>query len=151
MVGDKRPDKIKALVAVEPIGPTFLDRPVGKLAYGITAIPLEFDPPIKDAADLKPVLRKAPHPDLIDCYVQSEPARKLPNLARFPIAVVTAEASWIAQHDHGTVDFLRQAGANVEHLRLEAAGIHGNGHAMMLEKNSDEVAAYIAGWIERKI
>ena len=67
------------------------------------------------------------------------------------IAVVTAEASWCAQHDHGTVDYLRQAGADVEHLRLEQAGIHGNGHAMMNEKNSDEVAAYIAGWIEGKV
>jgi hypothetical protein len=27
-------------------------------------------------------------------------------------------------------------------------GIHGNGHSMMLEKNSDEVADLVARWIE---
>jgi acetyl esterase/lipase len=62
--------------------------------------------------------------------------------------VVTAEASWMATDNHGTVDFLRQAGAEVEHLRLEEQGVHGNGHAMMLETNSNEVAAAIGRWIE---
>lgn len=151
VVADARPKLVKAIVAVEPIGPTFVERPIGRLAWGIAAIPLQYDPPLADPADLKPVRRKAPHPDLIDCLVQSEPARRLPNLTGFPMAVVTAEASWVAQQDHGTVDYLRQAGASVEHLRLEEHGIHGNGHAMMNEKNSDEIAAFIANWIERKL
>ena len=26
-------------------------------------------------------------------------------------------------------------------------GIHGNGHAMQLERNSDQIAALLSGWI----
>jgi len=56
----------------------------------------------------------------------------------------------MATDNHGTVDFLRQAGARVEHLRLEEHGVRGNGHAMMLETNSDAVAAVIEDWIVGK-
>jgi hypothetical protein len=82
--------------------------------------------------------------------VQQPPARQLPNLSGFPIVVVTAEASWMATDNHGTVDFLRQGGAWVEHLRLEDQGVRGNGHAMMLETNSNEVARVIGDWIVGK-
>ena len=85
--------------------------------------------------------------DKIAGKVQKEPARRLPNLARVPIVVVTAEASWMAADNHAMVDFLAQAGCQVEHLRLEDKGVHGNGHAMQLESNSDEVAAVIEGWL----
>jgi hypothetical protein len=64
--------------------------------------------------------------------------------------IVTAEASWMATDNHGTVDYLRQAGAQVEHLRLEDHGIRGNGHAMMLEKNSDDIARLLQAWIVRQ-
>ena len=74
---------------------------------------------------------RAPSPGegLIAGKVQKEPARRLPNLARVPIVVVTAEASWMAADNHAMVDFLAQAGCEVEHLRLEDKGVHGNGHA----------------------
>jgi hypothetical protein len=45
------------------------------------------------------------------------------------------------------VDFLAQAGCTVEHVRLEDKGVHGNGHAMQLESNSDEVAGVIESWL----
>jgi hypothetical protein len=48
------------------------------------------------------------------------------------------------------VDFLRQAGAHVDHVRLDECGVRGNGHAMMLETNSDEVAAVIDRWVTEK-
>lgn len=32
-------------------------------------------------------------------------------------------------------------------LNLAGLGIHGNGHAMMLEKNNAEIAAVITDWI----
>jgi hypothetical protein len=35
----------------------------------------------------------------------------------------------------------------VDEIRLGELGIHGNGHAMMLEKNNAEVAAVITDWI----
>jgi hypothetical protein len=32
-------------------------------------------------------------------------------------------------------------------IRLADVGIHGNGHMMMVEKNSDAIAAVIANWL----
>jgi hypothetical protein len=53
----------------------------------------------------------------------------------------------MAADNHAMVDFLAQAGCRVEHVRLEDKGIHGNGHALQLESNSDEVAAAIEEWL----
>lgn len=87
---------------------------------------------------------------MVPYKIQAEPARKLPNLCGFPIVVVTAEASWMAADNHAIVHFLSQAGADVEHMRLEDQGVHGNGHAMQQESNSDEIAAIIGGWISAR-
>ncbi len=150
MVLDARPDLVRAIIAVEPVGPPFSERAGGKLAWGITGAKLTFEPRVENADDLKTEIRPTTRPDTIPCLVQCEPAHKLPNFSGTPIVVVTAEASWMAMDNHGTVDFLAQAGAQVEHLRLEDHGLHGNGHAMMLEINSDDVASVIESWIDRK-
>jgi pimeloyl-ACP methyl ester carboxylesterase len=149
LIADARPDLVKGLIAVEPLGPP-VEAIAGGLTWGITAAPLAYDPPLADPSALRFEKRPAPHPDLVACFVQAEPARQLPNLAKMPIVVVTAEASWMAADNHGMVDYLVQAGASAEHLRLEHHGVHGNGHAMMLETNSDDVAAVIEGWVQRK-
>ena len=47
--------------------------------------------------------------------------------------------------------FLRQAGCDAEHVRLEELGVHGNGHLMMLEKNSREVLDAIMRWLEIRV
>lgn len=151
MVADARPDLVKAIVAVEPVGPPFSERAGGHLAWGITGARLTFEPPAQQASHLATEERAPVKPGTIPCMIQSEPARQLPNFKSIPIVVVTAEASWMALDNHGTVDFLRQAGATVDHLRLEEQGVHGNGHAMMLETNSDEVAAVIEGWIDGNV
>jgi pimeloyl-ACP methyl ester carboxylesterase len=147
LAADARPQLIKAIIAVEPSGPPFTERAGGKLKWGLTASPLTFVPPAAAPEDLDVEERPAVQPGTVACLVQREPARQLPNLKGFPIVIVTAEASWMATDNHGVVDFLRQAGAEVEHLRLEGRAIHGNGHAMMLEKNSDAVAAVLGEWI----
>ncbi|HWG68444.1 MAG TPA: hypothetical protein VN692_03420, partial [Steroidobacteraceae bacterium] len=84
LVADARPGIVKAIVAIEPVGPPFgeIGPSLGTLRWG-----------------------------------------------------VTADASPSSRIDHGTVDFLRQAGVAAEHLRLEEIGIRGNGHLMMLERN----------------
>jgi pimeloyl-ACP methyl ester carboxylesterase len=151
LVADARPDLVKAVVAVEPIGPAFAELPgMGELSWGLTAIPMTFDPPVTDPADIGRDLRQAPEPDLADAYVQAEPARRLPNLSGLPTAVVTAEASWHAQFDHAIVEFLRQAGVDADHVRLADLGIHGNGHMMMLERNNAEVAQAIFQWLAKR-
>ncbi|HUN26492.1 MAG TPA: alpha/beta hydrolase [Steroidobacteraceae bacterium] len=147
LAADARPNLVKAIIAVEPSGPPFTERAGGTLQWGLTAAPLTFDPPAASPSELQLEERAPVRAGTVACRVQKEPARRLPHLEGFPIVVVTAEASWMATDNHGVVDFLRQAGAHIEHLRLEDHGVHGNGHAMMLEINSDAVAAVIERWI----
>ena len=149
LIADARPDLVKAIVAAEPLGPPFAAIS-GPLPYGITHAPLTFDPPLGEGEALASMDMPSPGEGLVPYKVQAEPARRLPNLAKMPIVVVTAEASWMAADNHAIVHFLRQAGADVEHLRLEEHGVHGNGHAMQLEANSDAVAAVIENWLLKK-
>ena len=64
---------------------------------------------------------------------------------------MTAEASYHAPYDHLTSAFLRQAGVEHDFVRLADVGIRGNGHMMMLEKNSLEIAAYLRRWVEAQV
>ena len=141
LIADARPDLVKAIVAVEPLGPPF-EAISGPLPYGITHAPLVFDPPLDDGEVLASADQPSPAEGLVAYTIQAEPARALPNLS-MPITVVTAEASWMAADNHAIVHFLQQAGCDVAHMRLEEHGIHGNGHAMQLEANSDKVAAVV--------
>ncbi|AYO82085.1 alpha/beta hydrolase [Methylobacterium brachiatum] len=165
---DARPDLVKAHVSVEPNGPPFFDVQFrgGKefweksgdgraRAYGLTRMPLTFEPPVKAPEDLV-VAQQAKGTDKaadkgaegqIRCWLQAEPARTLPNLAKVPAVVVTAEASFHATYDACTVAFLTQAGAKPDAIRLADRGLRGNGHMVMLETNSDAVADLVAGWI----
>jgi pimeloyl-ACP methyl ester carboxylesterase len=148
LVADARPQQVRAIVAVEPIGPSFQGAPPGSLTWGLTAIPLAFEPPVSTPDDLG--LTPTTLPSGIPAVLQSEPARKLPKLADVPVAVVTGEASWANGTDPGTVAFLQQAGVPAEHLRLGEHGVHGNGHMMMVERNNGEVAAVIESWLSSK-
>jgi pimeloyl-ACP methyl ester carboxylesterase len=163
-VADTRPDLVKAIVAVEPNGPPFFD--VENIAapdwfrdaatqtrpWGITAVPLIYSPPAAKASDLAIVQQEKPDgPDLTRCWLQKSPARLLPNLQRLPILILTAEASYHAPYDHCTVKYLEQAGVRPTWTRLADAGIRGNGHMMMLEKNNMEIAAVMSRWLTKML
>ncbi len=151
LIADARPGLVKALVSVEPSGPPVENLIVGfgdARPYGLTAIPLTYDPPVASAADLAFVKQERPdRPGLEAGWLQREPARKLTHLRQIPILVVTGEASYHAPYDHCTVNFLVQAGVNVDFIRLEDKGIHGNGHMMMLESNNLVIAALLHDWM----
>jgi pimeloyl-ACP methyl ester carboxylesterase len=162
-IADKRPNLVKAIVAVEPNGPPahdvefkgapdwFADGARTK-ASGLADVPLTYDPPVTEASPLKFVREDKPEkPDLARCWAQEEPARKLVNLQNTPILVVTSEASYHASYDHCTVRYLAQAGVKSTFIRLADVGIHGNGHMMMLEKNSDAIAKVMADWLDRTL
>lgn len=156
LLADARPNLVKAIIALEPNAPPIQASPVfgsGKqLAWGVTDIPITYDPPIRSADEL--VLeqeRENSHPDRLACWRQKEPARKLTNVAGRPILVMITEASYHAQYDHCLSEWLSQAGASNDMVRLEQVGIRGNGHMVMLEKNNMEVAAWIHGWLERRV
>ena len=119
--------------------------------YGLTDLPLHFDPPVSSPSELKLRLMKAPKDGFMDGWVFQEPAPKLPRLSGIPIAFVVSEASYHAQYDHLTSYVMNQCGVDHDLIRLEEAGIHGNGHMMMIEKNSLEIAGLLAGWMEEHI
>ena len=144
LAADARPDLVLGLAAIEVIGPPFLGRPGMELPWGLAAAPMHYDPPISDPAELNLVIDESkPVPEAL----QAEPARKLPNLARVPIAIVTAEASPFTYFDGHLKDFLDQTGCHSTLMRLADHGIHGNGHGMMLERNNVEVLALIESWV----
>lgn len=162
-IADEKPDKVKAIVTVEPNGPPFVDidfvgapdwykvlRPAR--VYGLTWTPIRFDPPVTKPEELRPVAQTGPERDgAIACHLQAgATARRVPSLAKIPVAVVTGEASFRAGVDHCTVRFLEQAGVATSHLRLEEYGQRGNGHMMMLEKNSRQIAGIIDQWLSRQ-
>lgn len=49
--------------------------------------------------------------------------------------------------DGKVVDWLRDAGAAVEFCWLPDRGIDGNGHMLMMEENSDELADMLVAWV----
>ena len=147
LTADARPELVKAIVAIEPLGPPFLDNPeLGfSLPWGLTAAPIGFDPPASAAEEIGKVEIATPGGPML---LQADPPRALPNLQTIPIAVVDAEASLFSHVDGATVAFLQQAGCAVEHLRLADHGVHGNGHLMMLERNNREALGPILAWLD---
>jgi hypothetical protein len=127
---------VAALVAIETIGPPFAKRPeMGlDLAWGVASNPLTFDPPAATPEDLQ-----TGHP------------RRLSNLSRFPIAVVTGEASLFAMFDDQLVAFLEQAGCDVELVRLADHGVHGNAHGIMIERNNADTLGVVTRWVEGRL
>jgi hypothetical protein len=65
--------------------------------------------------------------------------------------LIEAEASFYAGYNHCNVAYLRQAGVPVEFVKLADVGIKGNGHMMMMEKNSDQIAEVIANWLDKAV
>ena len=160
---DQRPGMVKALIQAEPSAPPvhdveFLGAPewfrdgARTRTWGLTSIPITYAPPANDASELTfERQEKADGPDLAKCWLQKEPARQLPNLQKLPIAIVTGEASFHGPYEHCVVKFLEQAGVHPTWLNLGAMGIHGNGHMMMLEKNSDQIAEVIERWVRKAL
>lgn len=147
LLADACPEKVKAIVALEPTAPPFspdLKSPKAK-NYGLADVPMHFEPPVQSPEDFKLRLLPAPGPGLVDGWVLDE-ERRLPRLT-MPILTVVSEASYHAQFDHLLSYVMDQLGVRHDFVRLEDAGIHGNSHMMMLEKNHLEIADYLIRWL----
>ncbi|TWF92241.1 alpha-beta hydrolase superfamily lysophospholipase [Streptomyces brevispora] len=146
LMADERPDLVRAIVALEPLGPS---GPF-PLPWGLAACRMNYDPaPLAAAIDLINVQATDSEPPM---RLQAAPPRRLPGLTDTPIAIVTGEQSLAGPMDAGTVAFLRQAGCeNVDHLQLGDLGIHGNGHLMMLERNNDQVLDAVIAWVSEHV
>jgi pimeloyl-ACP methyl ester carboxylesterase len=158
-IADQRPKLVKAIVAVEPSGPPvhdvefkgapdwFVDAAKTKMS-GLGQVPLTYDPPGPPEFVHE---EQADAPDLVRCWLQKSPARQLVNLKDIPVLVVMSEASYHASYDHCTVRYLRQAGVQATFMPLTKSNIRGNGHMMMLEKNSDAIAAAMISWLQETV
>jgi pimeloyl-ACP methyl ester carboxylesterase len=163
LIADARPKLVKAIVAIEPNGPPVYESAFKgapdwfedtgpRKPFGLTLAPLTYDPPLKPGEELAVVRQDRPDaPDLVRGWLQTEPPRKLRNLTKIPVLIVAGEASYHAAFDHCTAAYLVQAGVPVTYLPLQDIGIHGNGHMMMLEKNSDEIARVLVDWLRKTV
>jgi pimeloyl-ACP methyl ester carboxylesterase len=156
VVADARSKLIKGIVAVEPVAPPIENAERGSTGpgrvWGLTNLPVHYDPPIEQASELQTVRQdKADGPDLIPCWIQKEPARKLVNLQAIPVLNVSGEASYHRPYAHCIAKWLNQAGVKTTFVNLEDVGLPGNGHQMMSERNSAGIAKYLQTWMEKNV
>jgi pimeloyl-ACP methyl ester carboxylesterase len=160
LIADARPKLVRAIITAEPAGPpiqtvdnakqVYTGRP--NLPWGVTSLPVRYDPPVKDPAELQVELEaKSDGPYLVPCYLQKGAPRKLANLTHIPVLDVSGEASYHRVFDSCDAKWLNQAGVKTDYVKLEDVGQPGNGHEMMLEKNSDGIAAYFETWLEKNV
>lgn len=156
LIADARPHNVKAIVAIEPSGPPIQAGPEAgggkRLAWGVSDVPITYTPPALRESDLRVEQQAAAvGPDRARCWIQSEPARQLTRLQNIPVVILMSEASYHAGYDHCTAAWLSQAGVRNTLMPLAEAGLRGNGHMMMLEKNSDAIASLIGRWVRQAV
>ena len=156
-VADARPKFVKGIVAAEPVAPPIANAERGATGpgrlWGLTNLPIQYDPPIKEPSELRPIREdKADSPDLIPCWIQQEPAHKLLNLRGIPVLEVSGEASYHRPYSHCVAKWLNQAGVKTEFVRLEdVRASPGNGHQFMSEKNSAGIAKFFMSWLDKNV
>ena len=156
LVADARPKLVKGIIAAEPVAPPIENAERGATGpgrvWGLTNSPITYEPSVKSASELQTVRQeKADGPDLIPCWVQKEPARKLVNLEGIPVLNVSGEASYHRPYSHCIAKWLNQAGVRTKYVNLEDVGIRGNGHQFMSEKNSAEISNFFMDWLEKNV
>ena len=162
-IGDARPDLVAGIVALEPgatpfktwTGPPYAPGYFSEFPetpYGVTILPVTYDPPLPDN-DPDAIVREeipAPSEDQTPCILQAEPARRLANLAKVPVLQIVGEASFQAPYSWCLAEYLQQAGVGVEFVNLGEAGIHGNGHFSFIEENNLEIAeTVVLPWLKQ--
>jgi pimeloyl-ACP methyl ester carboxylesterase len=157
-IADRRPNLVKAIVTLEAAGPPIKGVDTAKVAYndggglawGISASPVTYAPAVNNPSELQTVLETTtPEAGTVPCYVQKEPARKLVNLAKIPVLFMSAEGGYHRVFDRCVPTWLNQAGVKTEYVEMEKVGLRGNGHQMMLEKNSADIAKYMGAWMAK--
>ncbi|MGD7002330.1 alpha/beta fold hydrolase [Corynebacterium halotolerans] len=136
VVADRRPDLVTAIIAVEPMGPAFVEFPgIGRLDWGLTAAPVTYEPPLDS-----PVAVEQARPE----------TRRMPGLAGKEVLLVTGGASMFADFADDIVTFLNHGGADATRVHLPDHGIDGNGHALMNESNSADTVQPVLDWLNAR-
>jgi hypothetical protein len=119
--------------------------------WGIVSIPITYSPPVTDPSQLSFYQEATPDGPTVRCWLQTAPARQLPNLQGMAHLLIVAEASSAANANYCVSRYLTQGGVQNTWVKLGAVGIHGNGHMMMWEKNDLDIAAFIADWLHENL
>jgi pimeloyl-ACP methyl ester carboxylesterase len=92
-----------------------------------------------------------PNPDPIYSDQQIATLAKIPVLVLF--GDIQGNASWQSRIDdcRALVNRLKAAGGNATLLYLPEAGIHGNSHMYMLDKNNLQVGSLVSKWIDENV
>ena len=159
LIADARPNLVKAIVTVEPAAPPIkgVDTAAvaynegGGLSWGVANSAIAYDPTAGNASELQTMLDAKPDAGKVACYLQKEPARKLKNLQNVPVLFLNGEGGYHRIYDHCLAKWLNQAGVKTEYVEMEKVGLTGNGHMMMLEKNSADIAKYIGSWLSKTV
>jgi pimeloyl-ACP methyl ester carboxylesterase len=156
VVADARSKLIKGIIAVEPVAPPIENAERGATGpgrvWGLTNLPVHYDPPIEAPSQLQTVRQDKPDaPGLLPCWVQKEPAHKLANLQSIPVLNVSGEASYHRPYAHCVAKWLNQAAVKTTFVNLEDVGLAGNGHQMMSEANSAAIAKYLQSWLDKNV
>jgi pimeloyl-ACP methyl ester carboxylesterase len=157
-ITEARAQQVPLMVALEPGGPQFGGVDTAKVepgprnpnSWGLTNNRYEYTPAANTPAELQTVLEtKQERPDEVRCWMQAEPPRKLTRWQNIKVLMASANATYHRVYDPCIPKFLKQAGVPVEFYRMEDVNLRGNSHVMMLEKNSDDIIKWIAGWMKK--
>ncbi len=151
-IADAYPESVPGIVAVEPFGPPFSRNPQSAIAenYGLGSLNMHFEPPVNKLSDFKITICHKEKEDQLDGIMLSEEdIHTLPALADKKILMISGEASYHAGYDYILSKLLSKLGVKHDYVLLSDAGIHGNGHMMMYEKNNMEIEEFISKWMDR--
>lgn len=156
VAADARPKLIKGVIAAEPWAPPIENAELGQSGpgrvWGLSNLPLHYDPPIESPAELQPVReREQPRPGLTPCWLQKEPAHRLVNMESFPVLDVSGESSYHRPYARCVAEWLNQAGVKTTYVKLEDVGLPGNGHQMMSERDSAGIARFFMQWLDKNV
>ena len=160
LVADARPNLVKAIMTLEPAAPPIrgVDQakltynPGGGLSWGVANSPITYEPAISDPKELQTVLEThgaGLRQGAVLRAAAAGPQAEEP--AEHPVLFMVGEGSYHRIYDHCLARWLNDAGVKTEYVEMEAAGLRGNGHMMMLEKNSAEIAKYLGGWLTKNV
>jgi hypothetical protein len=72
-------------------------------------------------------------------------------MSDIPVLFLNGEGGYHRIFDHCLANWLNQAGVSTQYVRMEDEGMPGNGHMMMLELNSKDIAEYMGRWLEENV
>lgn len=134
LTADARPELVRGIVALEPMGPAFAEAPgLGTLFWGMTSAPIRTEPAYASAEEAQ---------------AAGASALTLPGLHGIPVALVTGGASAFATFRDEFADILTRSGAPTDVVHLPEHGVEGNGHGLIFEANSEQVLDRVVGWLE---